>query len=206
MVVLEGLVERQHLPGHLGPDGAGVVALLDVAVALEQVDAPGSRAWPCRRTPRRSPAPASPGCGGMDELIDQARLAHPGLPDQRHHLAVAGPGPLQGLAAGPPAPCCRPTKRVSPRAAAACKRRRSALAPTSSKTSTGSRQPLDRDGPQRVDLHQPLDQPQGRRRSAGYSPAWRAVPCAPPGASSGPRPSSPCADRCQWPAPPPRRS
>ena len=25
MVVLQGLVERQHLPGHLGPDGAGVV-------------------------------------------------------------------------------------------------------------------------------------------------------------------------------------
>src|SRR5206468_12942826 len=34
--------------------------------------------------------------------------------------------------------CCRPTKRVRLRAAAACKRRRSALAPTSSKTSTGS--------------------------------------------------------------------
>ena len=31
--VLEGLVERQHLPGHLGPHGAVVVVLLKVAVA-----------------------------------------------------------------------------------------------------------------------------------------------------------------------------
>ena len=36
--VLEGWVERQHLAGHLGPDGTRVVALLHVAVALEQVD------------------------------------------------------------------------------------------------------------------------------------------------------------------------
>src|SRR4029434_2984036 len=38
--------------------------------------------------------------------------------------------------------CCRPTKRVSPRAALACKRRRIVLTPTSSKTSTGSVSPL----------------------------------------------------------------
>src|SRR5262249_49749104 len=36
--ILEGRVERQHLPGHLGPYGACVVALFHVAVALQQVD------------------------------------------------------------------------------------------------------------------------------------------------------------------------
>jgi hypothetical protein len=35
---LEGFVERQHLPGQLGPDGARVVALLDMGIALEQVN------------------------------------------------------------------------------------------------------------------------------------------------------------------------
>src|SRR5262249_28042689 len=36
--VLEGRVERQYLAGHLGADGARVVVLLHMAVALEQVD------------------------------------------------------------------------------------------------------------------------------------------------------------------------
>ena len=34
---LERLVQRQHLPGDLGPHSAHVVGLLDMAVALEQV-------------------------------------------------------------------------------------------------------------------------------------------------------------------------
>ena len=100
-----------------------------------------SRVLPYHRTPRRSPAPASPGAGGMDELIGQARLAHPRLAHQRHHLAVPG-GRLRQHRCRASSSCCRPTKRVSPRAAVACKRRRSALAPTSSKTSTGSGKPL----------------------------------------------------------------
>ena len=36
--LLEGLVQRQHLPGDLGPDGAGVIAVLHMAVALQQVE------------------------------------------------------------------------------------------------------------------------------------------------------------------------
>ena len=59
--VLERLVERQHLPGHLGPDGRVVIVLLDVGVALEQVDDREIRGRPCRRRPRRFPARASPG-------------------------------------------------------------------------------------------------------------------------------------------------
>ena len=49
----------------------------------------------------------------------------------------------------------RPTKRVSPRAAAACKRRRTALAPTSSKTSTGSASPLTGTGPRALTCTKP---------------------------------------------------
>ena len=35
---LEGRVQRQHLPGHFGADGAGVVALVDMDIAPEQVE------------------------------------------------------------------------------------------------------------------------------------------------------------------------
>ena len=33
----------------------------------------------------------------MDALVDQAGLPHPRFPHQRHHLAMAAPGRLQGL-------------------------------------------------------------------------------------------------------------
>ena len=36
--VLEGRVQRQDLPGQLGPDGAGIVVVVDMTVALEQVE------------------------------------------------------------------------------------------------------------------------------------------------------------------------
>ena len=98
---------------------------------------------------------------GVDELIDQARLPHPGLADEATTWpwpAPARPGP----AAGPRAPVCRPTKRVSPRpprpaSAAGC-----ALGPDQLKDLHRLRQPLDRHRPQRVDLDQALDQPQRR--------------------------------------------
>ena len=144
--------------------------VLHVAVALEQVDdgevgrglAVGHRG--------ALQHPPALGAVGVDKLIDQAGLAHarlprPGRPPGRGPLRPA-PGP----AAGPASSGCRPTKRVRPRAAAACKRRRSALAPTSSKTSTGSSSPLTGTGPSGGDLHQALHQPQGGRRSAGYCP------------------------------------
>ena len=37
-----------------------------------------------------------PSVGAMEanELVEQASLAHPWLPDDRHELAVAGPGML----------------------------------------------------------------------------------------------------------------
>ena len=56
------------------------------------------------------------GAMGADELVDQAGLAHPGLPHHRHDLAVARAGALQGLVQGlelrlPPDKAGQPTRR-----------------------------------------------------------------------------------------------
>ena len=145
--VLEGLVERQHLPGHLGADGARVVAVLDVAVALEQVEhreVGRGLAVGHRGALQHQPAL---GVVGVDELVDQARLAHAGLAHQRHHLACPAPARCQGLLQRLQLRSAARQSGVSPRATAACKRRRMALAPTSSNTSTGSASPLTGTGP-----------------------------------------------------------
>ena len=44
--------------------------------------------------------PPALGLVRLEQLIDEAGLAHPGLTDHGDHLAVAGLGPLQGLAQG----------------------------------------------------------------------------------------------------------
>ena len=95
----------------------------------------------------------------MHKLIGQARLAHAGLAHQRHDLAVPGLPPAPAPDAGPRARAAVPTKRVSPRAAAAWKRRRSALAPTSSKTSTGSGKPFTGTGPRAFTRTSPSTNP-----------------------------------------------
>jgi hypothetical protein len=95
--VLEGLVERDDLPGHLGPDGACVIAVIHMAVALEQV-----------RDGEVGHGLAVGHCGalqhppilravGVDTLMHQAGLAHPRFPHQGDHLAVACPHPCQDL-------------------------------------------------------------------------------------------------------------
>ena len=60
----------------------------------------------------------------MDALVDQARLPHARLPDHRHDLAMARPGPLQGLVEGlelclPPDEAGEPTGGGSPASAGA---------------------------------------------------------------------------------------
>src|SRR5262249_22676151 len=95
--ILEGGVERQHLPGDLGPNGARVVALLHVAVALEQVDD-----WEVGRglaIRHHGPVAAHPPrrVVAMHDPIAQAPPPPPRLPDHGHDLTMPRSGPLQGL-------------------------------------------------------------------------------------------------------------
>ena len=180
--------------------------VLHMAVALEQVDdREVGRGLAIRHRGALQHPPALRAVG-VDALVDQARLAHAGLAHQGDHLAMARAAPAPGPAAGPPAPAAAPQSGVRPRATAACKRRRSALAPTSSKTSTGSASPLTGTGPRALTCTNPSTSRRVAARQADGPRRGRAAPCAPPGASSARRPSSPCAGRCQSPAPPLPRS
>src|SRR5687767_10063125 len=78
------------MTSHLCPYGAGIVALVEVTVALEQVDYREVRCGLAIR--HRSALQHEPALGGvgMYKLIDQARLAHTCLTHQCHYLAVPG--------------------------------------------------------------------------------------------------------------------
>ena len=98
--LLQGLVQRQHLPGDLGPHGARLIGVLDVDVALEQVhdrEVGGRLAVGHRGTLQHPPALR---VVGMDTLVHQAGLPHPGLAHDGHHLAVASAGLVERLAQG----------------------------------------------------------------------------------------------------------
>src|SRR5207244_3917682 len=88
-------IESEQLAGELLPNAAGIVAGLDAAVALEQVDhrqiarrlAIGDRAALQYEPPLHAVRVA--------ELPHEPALAHAGLADQRHELAVAAACLLQ---------------------------------------------------------------------------------------------------------------
>src|SRR5262249_34487158 len=90
--LLQALVERQHLPGDFGADGACVITLLDVAIALEHVDdwEVGRRfAVGYRGTLQHQPALSRV---AMDEFVGKSRLPKPRLAHHGHHLAMPRPG------------------------------------------------------------------------------------------------------------------
>ena len=93
-----------------------------VAVALQQDQSPGSTAWLCRGHRGAFEHPVSPGWVGKNSLGDQAGLPHARFANEGH---PPGRGPTSGCsrARRNVSNSCRPIKRVSPRAAAACKRR-----------------------------------------------------------------------------------
>jgi hypothetical protein len=94
--LLQRLVERQHLPGDLGPDGAWLIAVLDMRIALEQVNDREVRrgfAIGHRGTFEHQPPL---GAVRMDKLIGQPGLPHTRLAHHRHHLAMARAGPCEG--------------------------------------------------------------------------------------------------------------
>ena len=95
--LLERRVEGQHLPGHLGPDGAGVITLVDMAVALEQVyDREVGRRLAIRHRGAFQHA-ASPGWGGSGGTRTPAGTS-PLPPPRRSPPPARGPsGLLQGL-------------------------------------------------------------------------------------------------------------
>ena len=159
----EGRIQGEELAGELLADLAPVVAVVDLEVGLEEVahgEVGSGLAVGDRAAFEQEPAV---GVMGADELVDQAGLAHPGLPDHRHDLAVAGAGMLQGLAQGldlrlPPDETGEPTggKRLQARPGGCGTDELEHLHRV--------RQPLDRDGAQRFDLDKPFGQPQGLPR------------------------------------------
>ena len=85
----------------------------------------------------------------MHKLVHQARLAHARLANHRHYLAMPYPHLLLSVAEGLDLRL-PPYKAGQPRAALACKQRRTVLAPIGSKTSTGSLSPLTGNLPRAV--------------------------------------------------------
>ena len=98
--LLECLVQGQDLPRDLGADGARLVAVLHVAIAPEQVNDREVRGGFTVGHRHAFQHPPALGVMGVDEFVDQAGLPHPGLPDQRHDLALARSSPLERLAQG----------------------------------------------------------------------------------------------------------
>ena len=172
--VLERRVERHHLASHFGPDGAQVVVLLDMGVPLEQVNDREIRRGlavrhrgalqdqPPRRVVGRA-APCADTVAPVDELIEQARLPHPGLADHGHHLAVTRRGTRQCLPEG------RQLLLPPHKAGEAAPHRRLQAPPERADPHQlsdldGFHQTLDRNGAQGVHLDQALHQAQGRGR------------------------------------------
>ena len=157
--VLEQRVERQDLAGDLGADGTHVIAVVHMTVALEQFDE-----WEIRRGLAVGDRgtlqdPPSLRLVGMDDLIDQARLAHAGFTHQRDHLAMPGLRLGQSLLHDhqllvPPDKARQAPyhPRLEAAAQGAC--------PDQFIDLHRRRQALDRHGAQGGDPHQPLRQPQ----------------------------------------------
>ena len=85
---LEGAVEREELARDLLPDGAGLVPVGDLEVALEEVDhREVGRGLAVRDGAGLEDQPAV-GPVGVGDLPDEPRLPDAGLADDRDHLAV----------------------------------------------------------------------------------------------------------------------
>src|SRR5262245_890192 len=94
---MERLVQCEHLPGDLGPDGAGLVVVSEVRVAFEQVN---DGEIGCRlAVGHRSAFEHQPAVGvvRIHELVDQARLPHARFSNYRYELTMASSGTLQSV-------------------------------------------------------------------------------------------------------------
>ena len=194
--VLERLVEGEHLSRDPGPDGAGVIAVVHMAVALQQVHdgEVGRRLAVGHRGALQHP-PAL-GAVGVSRLYTRRDLPTP-LPHQGDHLAMACLGPLQGLLERrqlvlPPHKGCQAPHGRGLQALAQ---------PTCAhqlEDATGSSRPFTGTGPRAVTCTRPST----RRRVAAVRRLLPGVASCSMRARwvvSRP-PSSPCAGRCRWPA------
>ena len=158
--VLEGLIQRQDLPGDLGPHRPEVIAVLEVTVGFEQVadrQVGGGLAVGHGATLQHQPALRAV---RVEELVDQARFAHPGLAQQRDDLPLAGPGPCQGLLQGREFRLA-PDKARQPPRRSRLQTPPDATGPGQLEDLHGLHQTLHGHWPQALDLDEPLRQPQG---------------------------------------------
>ena len=156
----EGRVQREQPPGELLAHAPPIVAVLDLKIGFEQVDdrqIRGGLAIGGRAALQQEPALRA---RRMRELVEEAGFPDPWLPDDRHHLAVPGPGLLQSLVQGrqfrlPPHKGSQPSrcKRLQARAGRASAHQLAHL--------HGRGQPLDGHRAQGGDLDPALRQPQG---------------------------------------------
>src|SRR2546430_4145986 len=92
---LQGLIEGEELAGYFLSNTSSVVTGLNPTIGLEQVDdgqVRGRLAIGDRVTREEEPAR---GAMGVRELPEEPGLAHAGLADDRHDLALTGAGSLQ---------------------------------------------------------------------------------------------------------------
>ena len=104
----------------------------------------------------------APALGGVavDKLVHQTRLAHPGLAEQGHELALPLPGLRQGLRQRRQL-LIAPDKARQPTRHGSLEATTHGCGPDQFEDLHGLRQTLDRHRPQGGDPHRPLDQPQG---------------------------------------------
>ena len=202
---LEGLVQRQELAGDLLADGPRIVLVLNLQVSLEQVDhGQIRRGLPVGDRAGLHDEPAV-GPMGVGDLPHQPRLAHAGLPDEGHELAMPRGGAAERLAElldlGLP-----PDEAGEPARGGGLEPRTQRARPEHLVDLDGRLQALHRHRPEGLDVDEALGEPQRVRGQEAWCRRWRAAPCGPRGAWSVPRPCSPCGGRCRWPARRPPRS
>ena len=147
--------------GQLRPDGTRVIAVVHMTIALEQVnDGEIGRGFAVGHGGTLQDPPALE-VVRVDELIDEAGLSDPGLPDQGYHLPVSGPRPFQSLDQGRQL-CVAADEASEPAGRGRLQAPPDATRADQLKDVYRRGDALDRHGAQRGDLHVPLGQTQRR--------------------------------------------
>jgi hypothetical protein len=96
----ESRFQREQAPGELLAHSPPVVAVFDLKIGPQHVD--DRQIWGGLAVRGRAALQAEPAvrARGMGELVEEAGFADSGFPDDRHHLAMAGPRLRQCLVQG----------------------------------------------------------------------------------------------------------